>query len=99
MSCSNCGKDIRSIIAAGAVGIAKSLIRMDRAPQAVIDHRRDLCRTCEHATKHPIKKTPSGLPLISFCRVCHCSLRFKTTNADQSCPKGLWPAHATTPVT
>ena len=87
MSC--CNKSIPGLIATGARGVAKSLLRLDRAPDDIIASRRALCRTCPHATKHPTLKT-QGLPLISFCRLCSCHLRLKTTNADQSCPAGRW---------
>ena len=92
MSCTTCGQPLSAVITHGAAGIIKAVLHLDRAPEETILARRAICRACDHATKHPARKHPDGLPLISFCRLCHCHLRLKTNNADESCPAGRWPS-------
>ena len=88
MSC--CGS--KSVVVRGVMGVAKAVLRVGRAPDGVIAQRRDVCRICDHARKHPFKKTDSGLPLVSYCSLCKCSLRLKTVNAGEACPDGRWLA-------
>jgi len=91
MSCEKpCEPGTPRWIAHGAIGLVKAALGVGQATQAVIEARRNVCRDCTHSRKHPLLKTSTGLPLVSYCRKCLCSLRAKTTLATEACPDGRW---------
>lgn len=87
--CRLCGK-----VAHGAVGLAKAVLGVGKAPQAVVAERRNLCRACEHATRNaaPRFAATGGLTSLSRCKLCSCVIIAKTRNAEESCPDGRWGA-------
>ena len=88
MSCGGC-KGVTKIFH-GAVGLAKAALGLDAVSVSVREARLDRCRVCEHATRHPTKRTAAGLPLVRWCRACRCWLDAKTRVASESCPIGSW---------
>ncbi len=81
MTC--CGQIIH-----GAVGIAKSRLHIDRAPEVVIAARREVCRTCDRAEK----RTVAGLIQVRLCGECNCLIRDKSNVKSEKCPLGKWLA-------
>lgn len=76
-----CGK-----IAKGASGLAKAAVRVRRDAPAFAKARRDICRACPQAQKHPTK----GLTFLSRCNSCGCFIGAKTLIESESCPEGKW---------
>jgi hypothetical protein len=75
-----CGKIIH-----GAAGLVKAATGIDRASDAEVERRRDICRSC-----------PEAVPCVANvgrkcrCRLCGCLLRAKTAIASEQCPAGKW---------
>lgn len=69
----------------GAVGLAKAVAGVRRAPEGEILQRRRVCRGCE-------KAMPCAGLVGRACRcaVCGCVIRAKTANRDETCPLGKW---------
>jgi hypothetical protein len=88
--------DGKHVFIRGVAGVTKAVLRIGEAPASVIAARRDECRECPHAIKHPFKTTDTGLPLVSFCGLCRCALRLKTRTAGESCPDNppRWGKHS-----
>lgn len=85
MSC--CGD-----IVAGAAGLAKAALRIDRADAAIIKGRRNACRTCPEASRNPHPKyaANAGLTSFSVCGKCDCFISAKTLIGSAACPLGKW---------
>lgn len=85
MSC--CGD-----IVAGAAGLAKAALHIDRADAAIIKARRNACRTCPEASRnpHPRYATNAGLTSLSKCGKCGCFISAKTLLESESCPLEKW---------
>ncbi len=77
MGCASCLK--------GAVGIAKSVVGVDRAPSAEVVRRLAVCGACEQGV--PCKRDSSR---ACRCSVCRCALSLKTRVASERCPLGRW---------
>lgn len=84
MGCSKCGSKAKSAIH-GATGIMKASAGLDRADEAVIESRRSICRSCEHAMP-----CVSNVGRKCRCKLCGCLLRAKTALAHEKCPGGKW---------
>jgi hypothetical protein len=69
----------------GARGLWRAGLGLDRADEAVIQHRRAACRRCEHAIpcRHAVTR-------MCACAVCGCRLRAKIVLASEACPLGRW---------
>ena len=74
-----------SQIAKGAAGLAKATLGIDRADDATIETRRNLCRACPEAVPC-IKNTAK----FCMCNKCGCLLKAKTVIASEKCPLGKW---------
>lgn len=77
MGCRTCMK--------GAIGAAKAVAGIDRAPSVVTERRLAICNGCEHCV--PCKRDPSR---ACRCSVCRCVLSLKTRLAGERCPVGRW---------
>lgn len=71
---------------AGAIGLAKAALRLDRAPRALIEQRRALCRACPHARRI----MHQGALKVATCMLCGCYLPAKTVLRRESCPLSKW---------
>lgn len=69
----------------GAIGAAKAVAGIDRAPSAVTVRRLAICNGCEHAVPCPRDETRA-----CRCSVCRCVLSLKTRVASERCPEGRW---------
>jgi hypothetical protein len=67
---------------AGAIGLTKATLRVDRADEVLIRKRRSLCAACPQAT--------AGSSKTSRCFVCTCFIYPKTATATEKCPIGNW---------
>jgi hypothetical protein len=67
---------------AGAVGLTKAALRVDRAEEVLIRPRRSLCAACPQAN--------AGASKTSRCLVCTCFIHPKTATASEKCPVGKW---------
>jgi hypothetical protein len=87
------------------VSLIKVSLSLDRAPDAAIAARRDICRACPHATrkKEFLNRPSRGLTTLSRCGKltealkpgsipCGCFIALKTRLASESCPLGRWAA-------
>lgn len=79
----------------GAAGLAKAALRIDRAPEAVIAVRRDVCRECDRAEWRARKDGSTGLTTFSRCGECRCFIAAKSAVDAELCPLGKWPARPT----
>jgi hypothetical protein len=71
-----------SQVFAGAVGLTKAALRVDRADEVLIRRRRSLCGACPQAN--------AGASKTSRCLVCTCFIHPKTATASEKCPLGKW---------
>jgi hypothetical protein len=71
-----------SRVFAGAAGLTKAALRVDRADEVVIRKRRSICAACPQAT--------AGTSKASRCQVCTCFIYPKTATATEKCPAGRW---------
>ena len=69
-------------VVAGAVGLTKAALHVDRADEVLIRKRRALCAACPQAS--------AGSSKTSRCRVCTCFIHPKTATASEKCPIGQW---------
>lgn len=79
MSC--CGEGKLGKVAHGAAGLVKAAghaVYINRVPIAVIDHRVNACKTCEHGGAN------------WFCGQCGCLIGAKIRVKDEKCPIGRW---------
>lgn len=80
--------------AAGAVSIATSTLGINRAPDDVIDTRRDLCMQCEHMHGCLGDRVHCCGRLSDFrdpsTPTCGCVIEAKIKLATTSCPVGRW---------
>lgn len=76
----------------GAAGLAKAALGIDKAPDEVIQFRRDMCRGCDEATRNEnrIDRPTKGLTTFSQCRLCDCFIAPKTRISSEKCPLGKW---------
>ncbi len=65
-------------VAHGAAGIAKAVVRIDRASDADIAARKAICAGCEHAVMR--------FGVFQQCKICGCATAAKIRNAKESCP-------------
>jgi hypothetical protein len=84
MACCNEPKSGLARIVHGAVGLIKAIVGIDRAPAAVVAARVQICRQCDHATRHR-----DGVRVLK-CRECACWIKLKTRLAGEHCPLGRW---------
>jgi hypothetical protein len=84
MCCNDKNKTGLAHLAHGAVGLTKALVGIDRAPAAVIEARRAICRQCDRATRHK-----DGVRVLR-CQECACWIKLKTRLAGETCPLGKW---------
>jgi hypothetical protein len=84
MACCNEQKSGLARLVHGAVQVGKALIGIDRAPAAVTESRRAICRHCDRATRHK-----DGVRVLR-CQECDCWIKFKTRLAGEKCPLGKW---------
>jgi len=79
-------------IARGAIGVAKAVIGVDRANDATVQTRRDVCRECPHAKRNHARmnRPTKGLTNLSQCARCECFIVAKTLLAGEKCPEGKW---------
>lgn len=84
MSCGDCIK--------GVVKIAQSVAGLGLADNGVIQHRRDICRECPHATRNQsrLNRPTKGLTNLSRCSLCNCFIAAKTKLRSEQCPAGKW---------
>ena len=79
-----------------AKSVAKTSVGIDRANDAVVEARLNVCRRCEHAvwknndvhTCGPMLESLKGQNLPS----CGCVLKLKARDLKEACPVGKWPA-------
>lgn len=96
----DCGCDKAKQLTRGVAGLAKAVLHIDRADDATIQARRDVCRGCEHASRNPDQKYAEngGLTTRSRCGKCGCFIAPKTVIAGEACPLEKWlvttPANA-----
>ncbi len=76
----------------GIIGIAKSVLHIDLAPEVLIRKRLDICRDCDNATKNSDSRFDrnKGLTNFSRCRICKCFITAKTKLFGESCPDAKW---------
>lgn len=81
-------------IVTGAAGLAKAAAGIDRAGDATVQARRDLCRECPEATRNSDLRFAKnrGLTTLSRCKLCDCFIAAKTLIRSETCPAGKWPA-------
>lgn len=81
-----------SKLASGAVAIARAVLGRDAAEESAVQARRDICRTCDQASRNlsPRYAAAGGLTTLSRCRRCGCLIAAKTLLAGQRCPLGRW---------
>jgi hypothetical protein len=84
MCCNEKNKTGLTQLAHGAVGLTKALVGIDRAPAAVTEARRAICRQCDRATRHK-----DGVRVLK-CLECSCWIKPKTRLAGERCPLGKW---------
>jgi hypothetical protein len=69
----------------GAAGISKSLMRINKAPDDIIEKRLSLCKKCEFAIGpklHPDRKVK--------CNKCGCLINHKIRLKESFCPINKW---------
>jgi hypothetical protein len=76
----------------GAVGLIRATARLGVAPEEVTRARRDICRTCNYATRNDDPKFAAnqGLTTLSRCTRCRCFIGAKTRLTAETCPLGKW---------
>lgn len=89
MGC-GCGKAKK--IVAGAAGVAKAALGIDKAAPEVAAARLDVCRECPQASKNGAAKFAKfkGLTTLSRCAACSCVIHLKVKVAGEKCPEGKW---------
>lgn len=70
----------------GVIGLTQAALKLNQASQEEIKNRRDHCRACAHATRHP----RLGLTTLSRCTICGCLIAPKTTLLTHHCPIRKW---------
>ncbi len=80
IGCRECGGIIR-----GTMGVARSVLGVQKLSQGAIRQRMDVCRECEHsvACKHNARQ-------VCKCKACGCWLSLKTKLRNERCPVGKW---------
>lgn len=86
-------------LAKGATKYAAAWLAGDRAPQAEITKRRNVCKVCPDMTVARALMSDGvsswcGRPFVDTGDTCGCLLAGKTSIASEKCPQGKW-----TPVT
>ncbi len=66
----------------GVAGIAKAVMHIGRAGDAMIQGRREICAACPEAT------LVAGI--VKRCAKCGCVIEAKILNADEKCPLDKW---------
>lgn len=85
--CPKCpGERLASRVVSGLVGAGKALVGADPCPPQERRVRRLVCNECPEARRG--RRTLWAV----LCSVCGCLIRFKTSLASQSCPRGHWRA-------
>jgi hypothetical protein len=76
----------------GVAGIVKAVLHIDRADEATIIKRREICTACPESV--PIVKGAGIISKCDKCKICGCVLAAKIVNAGEACPLGKWAAEA-----
>lgn len=74
----------------GAVGLTKAILHIDRADDATIAARRDICRNCDQAELRTSKNKRLTLTVLSRCKACGCVVSAKTAIKSEVCPLLKW---------
>lgn len=64
----------------------KNLLLRDKYIEQIAADRQTICNACNH------KSTECSALITECCKVCGCSLKFKTRSLESSCPKNKWPS-------
>ncbi len=92
--CASCSPTSRRLLH-GLRGLAKAVLKLDRASPSLVAHRRAVCAECVHAVPcrrggEPCFCGPLWDGIRGHVSTCGCAIHLKTRVKGEACPKAAW---------